>query len=252
LSGQLDRLGGPGAGEGEARGRVEPLSASRYRVEFTASSEFHDKLERSRELLSHSVPSGDLAVLIERALDALIANEVRRRMGAGEGRKRRKLKIGSRHVPVEVARMVWERDAARCAFVDDEGRRCSERRFLTLEHRVPYSLGGPPTVENVCLLCSGHNGHTARQAFGAAYVDRKRAERVERTKSVFEQVRTALCRLGFGRVEVARVLTLLNCESSEFLNCESSEFLNCESSEFGAAALVRAALVHLTPQLSSA
>src|SRR6186713_2950737 len=40
----------PGAGENEFRGRLSPLSASRYRVEFTAGSEFRDKLERAREL----------------------------------------------------------------------------------------------------------------------------------------------------------------------------------------------------------
>ena len=58
---------GPGANGVEFRGRTEPLSASRYRVEFTASSEFCEKLERARELLSHSLPSGDLATLLERA-----------------------------------------------------------------------------------------------------------------------------------------------------------------------------------------
>src|SRR6187401_83786 len=104
---------GPGASGVEFRGRTEPLSASRYRVEFTASSEICEKLERARELLSHSLPSGDLATLLERALDELIAREVRRREGAGVPRKQRELTAGSRHVPVEVARAVWERDGVR-------------------------------------------------------------------------------------------------------------------------------------------
>jgi hypothetical protein len=205
-------IAGPGARAEELRGRVEPLSASRYRVEFTASGEFCQKLERARDLLSHSLPGGELAALLERALDALLDREVRRRLGAGEPRKRRALQLGSRHVPVDVARVVWKRDGARCAFVDGEGRRCSERRFLTLEHRIPHALGGPPTVENVCLLCSGHNGYTAREAFGVAYLARKRAERaalsleksseqrelegVGRTASAVERARSALCRLG--------------------------------------------------------
>src|SRR6186713_2423521 len=41
---------GLGAGGDEFRGRTEPLSASRYRMESTASSEFCEKLERAREL----------------------------------------------------------------------------------------------------------------------------------------------------------------------------------------------------------
>jgi len=40
---------------------VEPLGAARYRVQFTASAELHDKLERLRALMRPSVPDGDLA-----------------------------------------------------------------------------------------------------------------------------------------------------------------------------------------------
>ena len=164
-------------GSGLARGKLEPLSASSYRVEFTASAELYAKLERARELSSHTLPGGELATVIERALDALIEKELRRRTGAGKPRKQRALKLGSRHVPLEVARQVWERDGGQCTFVDAEGRRCSERRYLTLEHRHPYALGGPPTVENICLLCANHNAHSARQVFGKQYIEKKRAER---------------------------------------------------------------------------
>jgi hypothetical protein len=131
-------------------------------------------------LLSHSVPSGDLAALVERAFDALIAQETKRRMGAGKPRKRRALAPGSRHVPVEVARLVWERDGGQCAFVDGQGRRCSARRFLTLEHREPHALGGPPTVDNVCLYCAGHNAEAARNVFGEDHVDAKIAKQKQR------------------------------------------------------------------------
>src|SRR6187399_2444053 len=243
---------GLGASGDEFRGRTEPLSASRYRVEFTASSEFCEKLERARELLSHSLPSGDLATLLERALDELIEREVRRHQGAGKPRKRRELRAGSRHVPVEVARAVWERDGFRCAFVDAEGRRCSERRFLTLEHRIPFAFGGLPTPENLCLHCAPHNAHTAREAFGQALLERKRAQRERacakakdeaatgtrgaRAVGVNERALSALVRLGLGRAQVVRVL----------------EALSAESGGQDVAGLVRAALVQLTPQLACA
>ena len=45
------------------------------------------------------MPSGDLAQLFERALDELIQKELKRRMGAGNPRKRRELQPDSRHVP---------------------------------------------------------------------------------------------------------------------------------------------------------
>jgi hypothetical protein len=109
----------------------------------------------------------------------LIEQETRKRFGprtapgVGKARKSRELKPGSRHVPVETERAVWERDNSQCTFVAGEGRRCAERRFLTLEHRTPCALGGPPTLENLCLLCSAHNLESARQVFGAPHIETK-------------------------------------------------------------------------------
>jgi hypothetical protein len=143
-----------------------------------ARAELYDKVQQARQLLSHALPSGDLGELFERALDALLEKETRRRFGAGRPRKRRQLKQGSRHIPVEVERAVWERDGARCTFVDSEGRRCSERHFLTIEHRQPFALQGPPTLDNLCLLCCAHNLANARAVFGEAHVEaRIRAQR---------------------------------------------------------------------------
>jgi hypothetical protein len=63
-------------------GRLEPLSPGRVRVEFTARAVLYDKLQQARQLLSHAVPGGDLGELVERALDALLEKETRRRFGA--------------------------------------------------------------------------------------------------------------------------------------------------------------------------
>ena len=185
-------------------------------MEFTARAELRDKLDRARELLSHAVPSGDLGELFERALDALIEKETRQRLGAGRPRKQRQLKEDSRHIPVEIARAVWERDQGQCAFVNAEGRRCSERRFLTLEHRHPFALGGPPTLENICLLCASHNLQSARAVFGEQHVEQKirdmTSERdrneqpvtadtavTTRPLDVDTKVLSLLCQLGFPR-----------------------------------------------------
>ena len=86
------------------RSRVEPLSAASFRVEFTASAELRQKLELAQNLLSHAVSSGDLSSLFERAIDELLAAELKRRMGADKPRARRSLREGSRHVPVEIDR----------------------------------------------------------------------------------------------------------------------------------------------------
>ena len=167
--------------------------------------------------MSHALPSGDLSELFERALDALIELETRKRFGAGKPRKARALKAGSRHVPVAVQRAVWERDGSQCTFVDSQGCRCAERRFLTLEHRTPYALGGPPTLENLCLLCSAHNLESARQVFGPAYIESRIRGRERNITTATQpestspleppaQVLSSLCGLGFGRSEASAAI----------------------------------------------
>ncbi len=192
---------------------VKPLSSSRWEVQFTASTELRDKIERAQELLSHAVPSGDLAELFDRALDALIERETKRRMGAGKPRKSKPPSPDSRHVPVEVARQVWERDGGQCTFSDEKGNRCSSRRFITLEHKNPYALGGPPTVENLCLLCWSHNEHAARSVFGEAHLEAKQREREETAESHQNETRRkahlALKSMGFRDAQVRRVLARL-------------------------------------------
>jgi hypothetical protein len=60
---------------------IEPLSESCFRVEFTASEALRAKLELCRDLLSHANPSRDLAVVIERAVDRLLGDLAKRRLG---------------------------------------------------------------------------------------------------------------------------------------------------------------------------
>lgn len=244
-SGPTTSLIRPGANNFMPRPKLKPLSAERYLVQFTASAELYAKLERASELLSHSVPNGDLPELVERAIDALIERELKRRTGAGKPRKRRAQKPDSRHIPVEVEREVRERDGNQCTFTDAQGRRCQERRFLTIEHRVPFALGGQPTVENLCLLCKGHNAHTARQVFGEAFIAKKRAQGAARAESpdpevpakpdLIAKVGFALCKMGFRQRDVREALTVLRREPAE---------LEAEP-------LLRAALNLLTPAAQS-
>jgi hypothetical protein len=60
---------------------VEPTSEARYRIQLNASASLKEKLDQARALISHSNPSGDIAVVIERALDLLIEKVEKRRFG---------------------------------------------------------------------------------------------------------------------------------------------------------------------------
>ena len=68
---------------------IEPLSPGRYRLQLTLSAEQKEKLELARDLLSHANSSGDLAIVVERALDELISRLEKRRFGRAQSRPAR-------------------------------------------------------------------------------------------------------------------------------------------------------------------
>ena len=148
---------------------MTPLSPDRYKVQVTIGGETLEKLRLAQDLLRHAVPSGDEAVILDRALTALLADLAQKRFAAAERpRPSSGCMPGSRHIPAEVRRTVWLRDLGRCAFVGATGRRCSERAFLEFHHVQPYALGGEATLANIQLRCRSHNAYEARLYFGRA------------------------------------------------------------------------------------
>jgi 5-methylcytosine-specific restriction endonuclease McrA len=173
------------------RPRTElPSLPERYLIQVAISKATHDKLRRAQELLSHAVPSGDVAQVLDRALEALIAQLEKRKFGAAEPRSRRKsrpaagratrkaLATRPRHVSAQVRRAVWERDQGQCTFVSGSGRRCETRKFLEYDHVEPVARGGAATVEGMRLRCRAHNQYEAERVFGEGFMSRKREEAV--------------------------------------------------------------------------
>jgi hypothetical protein len=149
------------------KAEVKPVTADRYQVKFTASEAMIERLREAQELLSHSVPNGDLAQIFDQALIALLEKAARRKHAATSrpGRPRTP-KPTSRAIPAGVEREVWARDGGRCAFVGRTGLRCEERRFIEFHHVKPWITGGPPTAENIALRCQTHNAYEAAVYFG--------------------------------------------------------------------------------------
>ncbi len=151
------------------RPRVEPLSEERFGVHFTGSARLRDKLEHARNLMSHV--SRELGVVFERALDALIrelenkqwgkTDRPRRSQGTQDGSPSRKDK-----------REVYERDDAQCAFVSEDGVRCTSKAFLQYDHTLPRAFGGSGKADESRLLCQQHNLPHAKQVFGRDPVER--------------------------------------------------------------------------------
>jgi hypothetical protein len=149
------------------RALIAPLAPERYLIRVTVSGEAHAKLRRAQELLRHAIPNGDPAAIVERALTVLVEQLERTRLAkVRTPRSTVTAAANTRRVPANVRRLVWERDAGRCAFVGSQGR-CTETAFLELHHVVPYAAGGVTSVDNLSLRCRAHNVHEAVQRFGA-------------------------------------------------------------------------------------
>jgi hypothetical protein len=152
------------------RAAIEPLSPARYKVQFTASADLRDKLERLQALMRSSVPDGDLAAIIDAAVTEKLKRLEGRRFAHTEaprkGLAQTDTSPSSRHVPAAVRRAVHERDEGRCRYVDDQGQRCRARVGLELHHRHPFGLGGDHAPANVSTLCRAHNRHLAAIDYG--------------------------------------------------------------------------------------
>ena len=196
--------------------RLEPLSPERYKLQLTASVELRDKLERARELMRHRNPSGDLAVVVEQALDALLEKLERERLGktTRPPRNARPAKEGA--ITAAVRREVFARDGEQCTFVDPEGRRCPARGFLELDHIEARARGGSGAASNIRVRCKSHNLRHAEEVFGREHVETKirirqrkcgeAAAPAAEDDSPFELATRGLVNLGFAKGEVARAV----------------------------------------------
>ena len=186
----------------EARGTT-PVAEDTFRVSCTISGACRDKLAEAQALLAHRIPSGDVGVVFEAALDELLIKLRKRKFGETNAPRRaqRALKPGSRHVPAEVKRTVSERDGRQCTFVGETGRRCSEVAMLEFHHETPFGRGGQTTVSNIRLLCRAHNGHQAERDYGMDHIAAARANSRRAPSTISRELAMAaagaLHRMGF-------------------------------------------------------
>src|SRR5882762_8277239 len=101
-AGELSPIAGPPPGAALAqRAVLAPLTEETFKVQFTASRAFRDKLRQAQDLLRHRVPDGDMAAVLERALDLLMEDVKKERFAVGRKvRQAPKEEVGSsRHIP---------------------------------------------------------------------------------------------------------------------------------------------------------
>jgi hypothetical protein len=177
----LDLRPAPATVSPARRPSLEPLAPARFRVQFTASAELRDKLERLQALMRPSVPDGDLAKVIDRAVTRELERLEAKRFAKTEAPRKRLAQTDtrpkSRYIPAPVRRFVERRDGGRCTYRDKRGRRCTRRHDLEFHHRGAFGRGGDHSPENLALMCRTHNALLAERDYGKERMARHRRPR---------------------------------------------------------------------------
>ncbi len=161
---------------------LTPTAPGRYKVQFSAGRELHDKINEARDLMRHRSPDGDFERLFEAAVDLLLVKLRKEKFAETEsprevGRESSADSKRGRHIPSAVKREVARRDEGRCTFVDATGNRCGERAFVEFHHAGrPFGRGGEHSAENLTLFCRPHNMYAGEQDYGASHVRRRISE----------------------------------------------------------------------------
>lgn len=195
------------------RATVEPIAEDRYVIRVVVDRAFVEKLEAAGAAVSHVIPRRDIAAVLLRGLDELLAREAKKH--APPEKKKKNVRIQSdaerdsnsaapkpassrpkgnarpvstrapaerererekpsRAISADVKRAVWKRDGGCCSWVRADGTVCGSKWKLEYDHVTPIALGGESTVEGVRLLCFAHNQEAARRIFGNELIDRYR------------------------------------------------------------------------------
>jgi hypothetical protein len=209
--------------------RIEPLSEARFKVQLTASTKLRDKLERARDLMRHRNPNGDLAVVVDAAVDALLEKLERERLGKATRARRTARSTKPGRVSTAVRREVFARDGERCTFRGEDGERCPARGFLEVDHIEPRALGGADEANNLRVRCRAHNLLYAEQVFGQEHMARATSMDLRQRKSQpvaqdgrdgrdetrskeIERAVSALAGMGFNKSDARRALGVVTAK----------------------------------------
>lgn len=155
--------------------RMSYVAADRVRLELGLSESEMLKLRRVQDLLSQTKKR---AVSLEETLGILTSEYLDRRdpLERAKRAQKREKRIseaatdresdselvsgregGNERIPASVRHEVSRRDLNRCQHILPNGERCNQARWVDLHHKIPVSLGGRSTKENLITLCSNHH-----------------------------------------------------------------------------------------------
>ena len=169
---------------------LQPARREIFNFRFSADKEFKDKFERLAEVMGVENAQKNMAEILAKALDIALEKkdpkkklERRRKRQGGATAKSRSDEVTekdqpakSRYVASEVSERVHERDGYQCVYVGLDGRRCTARVALQIDHKKPFGIFQSNDETDLRLLCASHNLLEAERVYGPAFIRQKIAE----------------------------------------------------------------------------
>ncbi|HEY8272491.1 MAG TPA: HNH endonuclease signature motif containing protein [Pseudobdellovibrionaceae bacterium] len=154
----------------------KPLSATHTQILLTLDQETLKLFKEAKDLLSHSIPNGDLSEVLK-SISIIAVEHLAKKKGRTPPLKSpTSVKqsvddspIPSRYISQEIKRIVFARAGGCCEFVGSEGHRCTSRFQLEIDHLYPWSQGGSNRAENLSLKCKSHNFYRTKETHGFFY-----------------------------------------------------------------------------------
>jgi 5-methylcytosine-specific restriction endonuclease McrA len=169
--------------------RVRSVAEGLSKIEMTVPDTLLEQLEEALDLDSHLDPGRDRVGLLSRALETYIDRRKRERQKTTD-RPRPPREEETKVVPARAIREAYETSGGRCTYVSPEGRRCTARAFLELDHIIARACGG--ANDHVRILCRDHNQSEADKQLG-----KERMEAVRQRARLSRALRATLKKLGF-------------------------------------------------------
>jgi hypothetical protein len=177
----------------ELRERTRVISPEVVEIRIAVSPEFLRKIEKLKDYLSHALPGATTTEVIEKLVTDELTRQEKKRFSQFEKKEKKNdegvasvrtpapEETSSESSPEEISqkestaetagetandpraisaenkRMVWTHAQGQCEYRSPEGRRCTARRYLEIDHVQPVAHGGGSELGNLRLTCRLHN-----------------------------------------------------------------------------------------------
>lgn len=134
-----------------------------YSINFRASKEFLANLDRLKVVLGNKLDCGSISSIFD-----FLASEYLKKYDIKNkktGLNTKHINEKSRYIPLGLRHNLLKESDFQCSFISSSGVRCSEKKWLEVDHIVPFAKGGPTNFKNLQILCKNHNLYKAKIDF---------------------------------------------------------------------------------------